>query len=1099
MIRDKLLSNENLYLAAVRATSYISNRELLDEVDQKRLLRMKDIYDEGLYSTIIDEVHSRLTECLDKDKYLSASVYFKPKKYDKESNKIVYRPLHTAPLIDQIAMVALLHMLVYEFNSDGKLIPSELSKLLPANFYGNRIDYEGEGLFKPWNEQYLKYTTKANELLKEYSETGKMEYEVTLDLVDFFPSVNPKILYKFISKRKSLRVMGDDVETFNIILTLLLFFDLDIDCFTEEEKDIYFKDQPHCHYTKGIPQGLPHSYFLANMFMLLVKRVYSKSFPGEMLFYVDDSVIFTNAEIDNADKFKKAVDDVNNNLIEVTEPYCRGRFNLPKGYKFEDEKFKVEVHPAEANGKSYYLSLKEAKQNNSILYLHGLGRETSKLGFDIFSMYSDDEVSIMEKRTKGILEFLESEIKKVNDSANKLNNDSYLKRLYRYRKFFKLRSMRLSYQTGELTYDKLFEKLNNDFIAPALGDNDIETRRENFFATYSDDIFSSACNTAFMKAIEKHDDSRINSLYVDIERIDMELLGNLDHSYLIKAFQHYLKSNIQEEVTKYGTLSYRVKNYYRYATRMQFNERTKEFLRIINEEDSMRTIYSNLGLQKLYQISSWCNKRHYLNKGIINCLFSTIYSFSVTDSLEFSKTSRDVITYFEMRALVKIRCDRFDLSSLSSYLTNENNYHDYRIDADYLLLKVMDIFRSFVFTPKLIDNLILIHKYCCDTWKNGSKYLYFYTLHNQEHAVALIRNIVILVHSLSYFNLGHFDYYLLFASCYLHDISMVSIPDYDVFIKDAFKADEIYNKLINDENIKNRGGEPFKIKKSIIESYKAIDDFFETAVRGNHAVASANEILTHSELKFIGKAELELIAQISKAHGMDAATIYNMRSNNKHYNLKSAMILLRLADLLDMSRYRISEVILHHNINTLGTESRFHWLSHLMTDRCEITTNYVYDSVNAQITENLVISIYVLFSQMTPMKNKRECNYIEKIDMEFADVFDCAPQDNTTNDERKGHDSIKIEVSDALSCKCDKKECSFLCCWFMEKNAMLINELHYLKRHLNTHAKDYFYKSGIDTVVEVDNTLSPALSSDISIYEMLQNYIDEKYNKDTSK
>ena len=48
------------------------------------------------------------------------------------------------------------------------------------------------------------------------------------------------------------------------------------------------------------------------------------------------------------------------------------------------------------------------------------------------------------------------------------------------------------------------------------------------------------------------------------------------------------------------------------------------------------------------------------------------------------------------------------------------------------------------------SNLILVHKYTCDVWKNGSKHLYFYTLHNQEHAVDLIQNSLKIIRAIDY-------------------------------------------------------------------------------------------------------------------------------------------------------------------------------------------------------------------------------------------------------------------------------------------------------------------------------------------------------------
>lgn len=50
-----------------------------------------------------------------------------------------------------------------------------------------------------------------------------------------------------------------------------------------------------------------------------------------------------------------------------------------------------------------------------------------------------------------------------------------------------------------------------------------------------------------------------------------------------------------------------------------------------------------------------------------------------------------------------------------------------------------------------------------------------------------------------------------------------------------------------------------------------------------------------------------------------------------------------MADLLDMSNYRVSALVLNHNLDNMGDTSRFHWLSHLVTKGYEIETDYYLD------------------------------------------------------------------------------------------------------------------------------------------------------------
>lgn len=59
---------------------------------------------------------------------------------------------------------------------------SNLSRLIPSDFYGNRVSVKPEYLFKPWKQQYQKYNQNSNDALMKYHTSLEYKYEVTLDL-----------------------------------------------------------------------------------------------------------------------------------------------------------------------------------------------------------------------------------------------------------------------------------------------------------------------------------------------------------------------------------------------------------------------------------------------------------------------------------------------------------------------------------------------------------------------------------------------------------------------------------------------------------------------------------------------------------------------------------------------------------------------------------------------------------------------------------------------------------------------------------------------------------------------------------------------------
>ena len=131
--RDYLLSDENIYHAIYSMESYVFDYNLLDIGDKIRYHRLKDKFSEKCIDATINKVRERIEKLLDEGEYISAKVYFRPKKIENDG-KVVFRPLHTTDLITQIAIVSMLHLFIYDRTEDDRLILSNLSRLIPANF-----------------------------------------------------------------------------------------------------------------------------------------------------------------------------------------------------------------------------------------------------------------------------------------------------------------------------------------------------------------------------------------------------------------------------------------------------------------------------------------------------------------------------------------------------------------------------------------------------------------------------------------------------------------------------------------------------------------------------------------------------------------------------------------------------------------------------------------------------------------------------------------------------------------------------------------------------------------------------------------------------
>ncbi|MBD5462198.1 MAG: hypothetical protein HDR24_03940 [Lachnospiraceae bacterium] len=1077
-IRERLFSKQNIYLALYSVDSYISNRELLDKEDKEALSRLKDKFDEQNIEKWIRKIEERLHQLIDDVHYLHAKIYFKPKKYDEENEKVTFRPLHSSSLLDQITAVAMLNILIYDFDADNKISMSNLSRLIPHNFYGNRVAYEPERLFKPWQEQYKQYTSKANDYYKSFHENGEYKWEVNLDLKNFFPSINPICLYNYIVQQIPVEYVEDDKNILCKILEKLIF--VEIEKTNKEDLEIYLGGKKHesCKFAIGLPQGLPQSYFLANLFMVEVEKIYKNVLPGEMVFYVDDSAVFTN-EIRDVEDFEHKIKTINENISAwMNDLYGQSNdFISSELHTFVAEKvdlYGINIHPP--GDKSTISNIADSKKGE--VYIHCIGRETSKTAFDINTSFSDEESKILLNKTECILKVVNSELEQIDmelkdgqlTDENRKYKESYKKKLVRYKKFFKYRNKDLQYREKSDT-QSLQEELLHDL--KFLDDNnDRQESLLEFFELYNEDTLGAAIGFVLKAMKEIGEDYSV--LIEKIINLNRLLFGkdNKSSSYLYVAYKEYIEQYNSEvsEVSKYTTLKKLVKVRTSYVRKKTDNIKTnfvkKELKKIHNEypvKDIMgQNFYSTANLV----ITNSCE----MQRQCINAVLSSLMQIEISDDIVLQKNNNRKITYSELRILIYLRNNNFTLEDFEK--AKEDFVRDeYQCAIDYSIIQVLGVFRMFVSIPAYIDNLILVHKYTCDIWKNGSKHLYFYTLHNQEHAVDLIQNSLKVIRAIDYIDISKNDYYVLFIACYLHDISMVTFPDLDSIQSGTFESDKIYSDFINSihEELSNSNLAMRPVKKLLKEYYMRVDAFYEKIVRDSHARNSAAEIRNRHELSFIDSALREIVAEVSEAHGYNVNDIYKIKStaSSKLWSLKFTKIILRLADLLDMSNYRVSALVLNHNLDNMGETSRFHWLSHLVTTGYEIETEYYLDKDKRgnflekhSIVEKIILRVDVELPQLTH-ENPYGCK-----------LMGLETIDKTT-----------IKMKCGKECTSDK--CNFLCKWFAQKNYYLFLELASLQEYLESLPDNYF-KPEIEVVVNSSD--KSRLSS--KQFTLLKKYVD---------
>ena len=450
---------------------------------------------------------------------------------------------------------------------------------------------------------------------------------------------------------------------------------------------------------------------------------------------------------------------------------------------------------------------------------------------------------------------------------------------------------------------------------------------------------------------------------------------------------------------------------------------------------------------------------------VLNSQISSLLGVEINDSFNIYKTNQRALYYFELRILVFLRSSSFnvdDFSIVVSEISNNYNSSQYFHKVDLQLLEVLPSFKSHVKDSVHIDKLIKVHQYVSGLWKNGSKFLHFYTLHNEEHSVELIKQCIKVKNTIDYLKLKADDYYILFLACYLHDISMALHPNLEMFSNDNLDSEILYSEwkrdvyellgvdyeLNNDKSniIRLENVNKSDIKNLMLSYFMRIDEFFERNIRDNHALQSAKFVKEQQELKFIDNAFLQLVADISEAHSYDAKNIYKVKSSAKSdlFDTKYLMIILRLADLLDMSRERISTKFLKQNIKYMSPYSKYHWVSHMSINHCHIESDFALNDQdeddNISINEFITVKVNLNTSQLSRVKNAGCTKWYSG----FA-------KDNKT---------IEIYIKDYndLSNKtCEN--CSVSCKWFVNKQWWLFNELFELQRYLGRNNNNIFKTS----------------------------------------
>lgn len=217
---------------------------------------------------------------------------------------------------------------------------------------------------------------------------------------------------------------------------------------------------------------------------------------------------------------------------------------------------------------------------------------------------------------------------------------------------------------------------------------------------------------------------------------------------------------------------------------------------------------------------------------------------------------------------------------------------------------------------------------------------------------------------------------------------------------------------------------------------------------------------------------LSFVSKVSDSHGWDVMDVYGLKSRAKSdtVSVKYLMILIRLADLFDVSNERVNYHLLRQNLNFLPKVSQFHWISHLVTDKLEFDADYTVfperDLCSKPILETLIVDLFLNVKYLATSGQCKKCKYCQ-----------CTLNDN----------SICIDIKSEPGYTCQSTECTLLCNWMMKKHEWLIPELKALN--------DYLFSvnnSLIQTRIKVRINYADEMKLDADLFDSVVEYLQEE-------
>lgn len=437
--------------------------------------------------------------------------------------------------------------------------------------------------------------------------------------------------------------------------------------------------------------------------------------------------------------------------------------------------------------------------------------------------------------------------------------------------------------------------------------------------------------------------------------------------------------------------------------------------------------------------------------------FETV--FNVSTKKKTGNCSDDImrpINLWKYRIINYLLGKNFSVITFIEFVIAVMNEKNEYIDSylDYHEIRVNHLLKHYIQDKSYLDNLIQISQFVKNSWKNGAKDCNFFTLHNQEHSIYLINRIHEILQSTGFsIYVNTKEAFRLFAACYLHDIGMLTAPrKIDLFDKNKNKDLTKKSKQI----LRNMDiGDP---KASVIyDLHKEVQTFREEMVRKKHALVSHDEIIKDYPKLPLTTAERRDIGELALAHDKSKDNIDKdlrvLYDGTSPINMKLLALLLRLADLTDVSKDRVSIEILERNYEHMSNITKFNWIKHLSTEGLKIEVQDLEDFSKPTVVNLIIEHNYLPFSNLE--KKKDMCG--EKCKKKFKDE---GFKDTEKQQWFSGGKGPIYEHKSEFK-YFEKNQCNATCAFINESYKWFYTEIIYLNRYLKQNNIDVIFDVSI--------------------------------------